>query len=616
MLEEKNGFEKLGVFFHTPRYMFYFTIVWGLFFSIISPLFSQLAPIYGNDSNDFQRIMYLHMLTVTLVVALTYIIVDIYKDYYDLSTSYGRIEYNAIMYGGIIAMLFSTFAIIDTVPDSIETWLIIFGFLFLDEIALSLLITLPLNAYKRQGLENTDLSFWLLWVSLLSALIAAIMGHIAGFVISFGGSFMTGYINSIGETVATFESNSMGSHSHDMIVAIMAGIVALFATKYGYNAMKGFKKFIVKVGLEITIFGVLAMTAVYVLSGIGNYVIPAMFSSGPGLYNGLAQDDMLTGIVGLGAFIVLIGMLWAPTPTFRKFSNGIKYLMYDPIGMAILLSWVFALVTIPVIGYFIEFHETYFGILGTLANAPGAISDANYMRWHQMFGFFLMPAMSTLLIGFDYFNLLPENRKLTSYSLIFGALMMFIGGVGTTFFDTSQWNFYWYVAIIGMVFFVIGVLVALYTGYITINKNSFDKGADIKPSDNNPKKSGEVLWIGIFVVIVLIIVALLTMGYVNSMASQYSFLDGVPLAGNVGSNLSVNMTFPYTYQTGSVITIPLVSNANFTLKNITTNNTSFSIVSYSPSGGSSIVVNETINVMIQTPSSYTDTSLYLFVNSF
>jgi|GEM_PF-2603909 len=616
MSEEKNGFEKLGVFFHTPRYMFYFTIVWGLFFSIISPLFSQLAPIYGNDSNDFQRIMYLHILTVTLVVALTYIIVDIYKDYYDLSTSYGRIEYNAIMYGGIIAMLFSTFAMIDTVPDSIETWLIIFGFLFLDEIALSLLITLPLNAYKRQGLENTDLSFWLLWVSLLSALIAAIMGHIAGFVISFGGSFMTGYINSIGETVATFESNNMGSHSHEMIVAIMAGIVALFATKYGYNAMKGFKKFIVKVGLEITIFGVLAMTAVYVLSGIGNYVIPTMFSSGPASLNGLAQDDMLTGIVGLGAFIVLIGMLWAPTPTFRKFSNGIKYLMYDPIGMAILLSWVFALVTIPVIGYFIEFHETYFGILGTLANAPGAISDANYMRWHQMFGFFLMPAMSTLLIGFDYFNLLPENRKLTSYSLIFGALMMFIGGVGTTFFDTSQWNFYWYVVIIGMAFFVIGVLVALYIGYITINKNSFDKGADIKPSDNNPKKSGEVLWIGIFVVIVLIIVALLTMGYVNSMASQYSFLDGVPLAGNVGSNLSVNMSFPYTYQTGSVITIPLVSNANFTLKNITTNNTSFSIISYSPSGGSNIVVNETINVMIQTPSSYTDTSLYLFVNSF
>ena len=617
-MNNKSLKEKIWLFFHSPRQLFYFTVIWGLIFSVLSPLFNQFSPIYGG-TNEFQRIMYLHVLTIVLVVALSYIIVDVYRPCLEMSEGVRTFEFDFIMYGGFIAIVInSIFGMIDSVENSIPMWMQIVAFLFLDEIAIALIIALPIHMYRTKGLENADLTFWLLWVSIGSAFTAAMIGHIGGFIMAFGGSFMTPYIHSIGLNSATFEANAITSHSHEMIVAIMAGIVALFATKYGYNELKGLKKFIAKLGLEVALFGVVAMTAVYVVGGLTNYVIPTMFTFGPGAANGLAQDDLLTGIVGIGAFLVLIGMLWSPVKSAAKnIEKGTDYLMNDPIGMAILLSWVFALVMIPVLGYSIELQENYFGMLGFITNAPGAISDINFMRFHQMFGFFLMPAMSTLLMGLDYFSYIPKNRELIGYSLIFGSLVMFIGGVGLIFFNTASWSVYWYITILGMILFAFGVGTAIYTGMSVFQEENIDKvkkevKKDSRTYFNNGKR---VPVIGGAVVVILLLISAGTIFYVHSQSVNYSYIEGINVAGTAANNITVNMTFPYAYKTGTSVDISMIATANFTMENVSTNITSFSVVSTDPSLACTLTCNESMTMVLSTPAGYFDGTLTIFVNS-
>jgi len=163
----------------------------------------------------------------------------------------------------------------------------------------------------------------------------------------------------------------------------------------------------------------LVAAVIYIISGVGNYSIPTLFSSGPSDINGLAMDDAITGIIGWGALLVMIALIWQ--------ARG-KGMLRDPLFISLITGWILIYLTIPVTGYWIEFHESFYGVAGALPNAPGVAFDFPYTRFHQDFGFFLLPALITAILTFEIYGISGKERALTGYLFIFGEIISFVAG--------------------------------------------------------------------------------------------------------------------------------------------------------------------------------------------
>ena len=83
------------------------------------------------------------------------------------------------------------------------------------------------------------------------------------------------------------------------------------------------------------VVGLIASIWIYIVSGVGNYSTPTLFESGP---NGVAMDDVITGIVGLGAAFVLVGLLLYARRA--KTRDGTP-LLKGPLFMSLIAAWIF-----------------------------------------------------------------------------------------------------------------------------------------------------------------------------------------------------------------------------------------------------------------------------------
>lgn len=199
-----------------------------------------------------------------------------------------------------------------------------------------------------------------------------------------------------------------------MLPLIMAGIVALVAMAYGYREMKGATKYLAALGFIIMTYMIIAVTWLYIVSGVGNYSIPTLLASGP---NGLAMDDAMTGMIGWGALFVIIALLIHAkrTGTLDK----------SPFLWAMVTAGI--LIYLTVTGYYIEFHESYYGF-ATPGQGPGWMNDAVYTRFYQDFGLFVLPAVVLALLAFKVMGLSMDQEKRVSYLLIAGMVLAFIFG--------------------------------------------------------------------------------------------------------------------------------------------------------------------------------------------
>src|SRR5439155_21819507 len=112
-----------------------------------------------------------------------------------------------------------------TIPGSeVPMWTQIFGFFALDEILLLLVIGLIVEWHRGLPIART-LPYLAAILASASMFIAALMGHLAGWIMEFGnfptiiGDFsrFAGYA-----TINDFSSSLVGSHSHQMAVGVMA----------------------------------------------------------------------------------------------------------------------------------------------------------------------------------------------------------------------------------------------------------------------------------------------------------------------------------------------------------------------------------------------------------
>ena len=117
-------------------------------------------------------------------------------------------------------------------------WTQITGFFAFDEILVVLLVGVVIE-WRRRSPNSRSLPFVTAAFATLSLLLAALMGHLAGWILEYGSTpgLIGRYARYIGVSRATFTDNLIGSHSHQMVVAMMALVVALAAQQFHYRSL-------------------------------------------------------------------------------------------------------------------------------------------------------------------------------------------------------------------------------------------------------------------------------------------------------------------------------------------------------------------------------------------
>jgi hypothetical protein len=66
----------------------------------------------------------------------------------------------------------------------------------------------------------------------------------------------------------------------------------------------------------------------------------------------------------MGVFLVMIALIWQ--------ARG-KGMLRDPLFISLITRWILIYLTILITGYWIEFHETFYGAAGALPNVPAPL---------------------------------------------------------------------------------------------------------------------------------------------------------------------------------------------------------------------------------------------------
>jgi hypothetical protein len=214
----------------------------------------------------------------------------------------------------------------------------------------------------------------------------------------------------------------------------------MVAQRFKVLDVKGLRKDVAKVGLWVTSIGIVAISIVLVLEAVVNFVPPTLFQSGPGGVNGMAGDDTTMAITALGAMIMLIPL--ALTKLDRKSS------WKDSVRLALLGTWIVAVINSVVEGFYIEFHEDVFG--STMAANHAIFSDVN-----PLFGIMTLLAVALVLLAVDYYGVGGVLRRVTGWVAGVGIIVAILGASLYVFVDPSTGGLSYWLYILGML--VLGV---------------------------------------------------------------------------------------------------------------------------------------------------------------
>jgi hypothetical protein len=454
MGEPRKGIRALLGKYANCRFVIWWNIAWAIGVMALSPLVNVVTPFlqssYANQWTPdvfWRLVLYWHGGIFVPWVTILAILVGLLYGLDKMGGASGRLYRESVLYGGLfaapIAGVAGIFDVYDHFALGAPLWLQIGAFLIADEMALSLL--LAMFVYPRvsgRGYLSIGLPYYTIFLGVIGALVAALMGHIGGWISWFGPSppVFAQYINStmypvLGyyntTAVITFTENTVGSHSHLMLISLMAGVVALTAASFNHDKWAGGPKAIARMGFAIILVTLAGAIAIYVISGVGNYATPTFFVSGANGLNGVAADDMITGLVGFGAAFVLVSLLL----TSRTRLAGGARLLADPLFLSLVFSWLLIYLVIPITGFFINFNEEYF-------QTAGISFDDAFVRFHQDFGFFLMPTLVTLVLGLNAFGITGSVRRRLGTMLLVGEAVAFAFGELYTLFWLSPLSLY------------------------------------------------------------------------------------------------------------------------------------------------------------------------------
>jgi hypothetical protein len=441
--------KKQGLFsrLHNTRLILWWSVAWAIGTFALAPLVNYVTPFlnpgYANVWTPdiyWRLVMYWHgAIFIPWVTVLAVLVTSRFK-LDQMAGLPGRLVRESVFVGGFFAVpiagVAGIFDVYDNFAMGIPLWTQIFAFLIADEMAIALVVAMMAFPRGHGGYLRAGMPYYTVIAGVVGAFAAAMMGHVGGYVTWFGPNpgVVNQYINSTmypvlgfsnDTSVIAFTENAVGSHSHLMLISLMAGVVALVAITYGYyeNWGRGSRR-VAAFGFSVMIAALLIALWMYVVSGVGNYQISSFFVNGA---NGVAGDDMTTGTVGLGAVFVLAGLLSHSRGSLT--SEG-RPLFRDPLFLAVVAAWVTIYLVIPVTGFYINFNENFYQFAGTNF-------DEVFTRFHQDFGFFLLPSLVTLLLTMQTFGVSARVRKYVGYLCVGGISMAFVFGETYTLYASA-----------------------------------------------------------------------------------------------------------------------------------------------------------------------------------
>jgi hypothetical protein len=430
----------------TPRRAVFFVIGWIVMFALMSAFVSSPFMTEPNASvppSTFPT-MYLHGLLVSvsaLGVLLASHVLCLRATHVQVWVTGGVLA--AAILAGIGGLW------IHKIPGAeAPMWLQIFGFFALDEILLVLLVGIVSEWLDRSSIGRT-LPLAAAGCATFAMFIAAVMGHLNGWILEFGDvpGVIGEYAHAVGfASLGDFSAALLGSHSHEMAVGIMGMAIALAAQQFGYTRLRGAPRAIAGFGLTLVAVGAIAMTALYVAMGFTTYQPPNLFASGPGGVNAIAGDDITTGLsVMLGGVLVVAGL-------------AMGRLLNRSGRLAAAWAWVASFLAVVVSGYYIEMHEVYFG---AGSPAPGAAKDAVFTWLHQDIGLFLMPALVLVMLAVE--GLVRQERpNWIGWTIIIGISIILVGGGIWVFVNPALYGLGFGVSTVGLLVVGAGLLVTLW----------------------------------------------------------------------------------------------------------------------------------------------------------
>ncbi|MHB8263513.1 MAG: hypothetical protein ACYDGY_07185 [Acidimicrobiales bacterium] len=282
------------------------------------------------------------------------------------------------------------------------------------------------------------------------------------------------------ESYSALMGNIVTAHSHGMLPSFMAGIVLVAAEAFGYSKMAGARAQVARVGVGVMLAGIALYSGIYTVSALGTFSIPAWFPFGPGGVNGLAMDDTMTGLVGIGALILAGAMLPELRQSFHRLGSTIKQ-RYNPVRVAVYLTYVIAAAVMFFYGYYIEMNESRFGF-----GAPPASQFANdqiFTRSHLLFVFGSLPVIAVFLIAAELVgNTSSKGAAIKNWmsGTVMAGMFITIVGEGIWVFSTPGHSATWAAGSAGEVLYIIGQALILVGAIIEVfTLRSFDKDSEI-----------------------------------------------------------------------------------------------------------------------------------------
>lgn len=439
----------------TARRLIFFVIGWLMLFALLSFFVSnpfQSEPTAATTP-DYAHVMFLHGLLIGMVGLLALLTCQVLR----LRSRHVR----AWILGGtlVATTLAAVGGIWDrTIPGSeVPMWTQIAGFFALDELLITLLIGMVIE-WRNHTPGTRSLPFVAALIASASMLMAALMGHLLGWMMEFGSNppIISDFYRFAGfASQDDFTGALLGSHSHDMAVSVMALTMVLVAIQFGYGSLRGASRLMTRLGMEMVAVGIAITMVMYAAMALSTWSPPTLFVSGPGGANGIAGDDIVTGVlVMFGGVVVVAGLVMG------RFGRNLP-LLQQPVRLAALWSWVLSFATVVAAGYAIEMNEAYFGAGDP--GASGAAKDAVFTWLHQDIGLFLLPALVLILLAVE--RLVDHGRPgVIGWTAILGTTVAFVGGMIYVFVTPDLHGPGYITATIGLVIVGLALLATLWWG--------------------------------------------------------------------------------------------------------------------------------------------------------
>ncbi len=438
----------------TPRRVTLFTMAWLVAFALGSIAVSNPFASEPNAgaTPDYWRVMYLHGLLIGVVGLAALLLLDVF-------TLRGRHVRVGIAAGVVAATVLAGLGgIWDTkVPGAeVALWTQITAFVVLDEILVMLIVGFW-QGWQARAASSRSLPYLCAGLGAASMLVAALMGHVAGWMLEFGdhpGHVFSDYAKFAGEDFHALRDNLITSHSHEMAVAAMVLVLAAAAHGLGYERAGGAARSVARVGMAMVAFGAVAMTAVYVAAAVSDWTIPTLFKSAGGS-NGVAGDDLITGVFVMGGGLIA---LW---PVVLRGLRAARSWVGAALPLAAAWAWTGVVGGVVIAGYWIELHETFFGAGDQ--KAAGAPKDAVFTWLHQDVALFLFPALVVVLLLAD--RLVTRHyRDVVGWSALAGTTVLLIGGGIWVFVNPALHGPGYVISTIGLVLVGISIAITIFAG--------------------------------------------------------------------------------------------------------------------------------------------------------